>query len=238
MKYTTSALLVGFIASSKAETTPFVVPNSEVMRAIADANTASLMEKTDELNKVARQMEKLENTAKVNKAINKSTSDEESSVIEASNKRMSDIHLKKESEANKSAEKLESIKAETKASFTDADNKEIATTKFTLGNVARTVIGEKPLDEVKVKINAKKEKSKSSKEFESKIKGDKKSSSSKKSKKSKSGKESESDDEKSSGKKSSKEDKAAKKAEKEEKTADKKVEKAEKTVEKAMKKQA
>ena len=77
MKYVTSALLVGFIASANSTETPYTVENSEVMRAIADANTASAMEKTDELIKVAKQMEHLENTAKVNDAINKSTNEEE-----------------------------------------------------------------------------------------------------------------------------------------------------------------
>ena len=124
MKYSTSAILAGFIASSQAIQTPYVVENSEVMRAIADANSASATEKTDELNKVAKQMENLENTAKVNEAINKSTKDEEKLVTEASNKRMSDIHSKKETQATKSAENFKDIKADTKASIADAQNQE------------------------------------------------------------------------------------------------------------------
>jgi acetolactate synthase small subunit len=78
------------------------------------------MEKTDELNKIAKQMSKLEDTAKVNEAINKSTKDEEKFVIDASNKRMAEINSKKETEATKSAEKVGAIKADTKASFADA----------------------------------------------------------------------------------------------------------------------
>lgn len=77
MKYSASALVVGFIASTKADQTPYIVESSEVMRAIADANTASAMDKVDEMNKVAKQMQHVENTAKVNDAINKSTKDEE-----------------------------------------------------------------------------------------------------------------------------------------------------------------
>ena len=77
MKYTASAIALGFIASAQADQTPFVVENSEVMRAIADANTASAMDKVAEQKKMAKSMEHLENQAKVNVAINKSTKEEE-----------------------------------------------------------------------------------------------------------------------------------------------------------------
>jgi hypothetical protein len=73
------------------------------MRAIADANEASAMDKVAEEIQMGRKMEKLENQAKVNEAINKSTKIEESRVIEAANKRMSDINKIKEENANKSS---------------------------------------------------------------------------------------------------------------------------------------
>jgi hypothetical protein len=61
MRYPASALVVGIIASTKADKTPFSVEGSEVMRAIADANSATAMEKVEEQNKIAKDMQHLEN---------------------------------------------------------------------------------------------------------------------------------------------------------------------------------
>ena len=70
MKYTTSALVLGLV---NAQSKFISVENSSVMRAIADANEASAKEKVSEQMKIGKKMEKLENQAKVNEAINKST---------------------------------------------------------------------------------------------------------------------------------------------------------------------
>ena len=92
------------------------------MRAIADANEASAMDKVAEEIQMGRKMEKLENQAKVNEAINKSTKIEESRVIEAANKRMSDINKIKEENANKSSKQVNAIKAGTKKALKKADS--------------------------------------------------------------------------------------------------------------------
>ena len=67
------------------------------MRAIATANEASAMDKVNEQLSIAKKMQNLENQAKVNEAINKSTAEQEKKVIEASNKRMAEVHAKKAS---------------------------------------------------------------------------------------------------------------------------------------------
>ena len=124
MKYSASAIVVGFLASTQAKSYPLNAGTSQVMRAIADANSASAMDKVSEQMKIASKMEGLENQARVNEAINKSTSDEESKVIEAANKRMSEIHKEKEHNANKSSKKINDIKASTKKAFQDAESNE------------------------------------------------------------------------------------------------------------------
>jgi len=83
------------------------------MRAIATANEASAMEKVNEQRAVAKKMEGLENRARVNEAINKATANEEAKVIEAANKRMAEVHLKKEQSASAAATEVAKAKAAT-----------------------------------------------------------------------------------------------------------------------------
>ena len=84
-----------YLVSLLAGATLAGAPNSSVMRAIASANEASAMDKVNEQLSIAKKMQNLENKAKVNEAINKSTSEEEKKVIEAANKRMAEVHSKK-----------------------------------------------------------------------------------------------------------------------------------------------
>ena len=141
---------------------------------------------------------------------------------------MADIHSRKETEASKSANKVEAIKSDTKNSIQDAQAKEDGSIKKIMDTAAKKVVGSKPSDEEKVKIkDAKPEKSKSEREFEKKIKGEPKKVNKKSSKSEKDSKSSTKSDKKSSEKKS---DSPVKKAEKEAKKADKKVAEAEKKV--------
>ena len=87
--------MLTFLATTKASKTPFSVDSSEVMRAIADANEASVFEKVSEERMIAKKMETLETTASVNESINNNISSEEQQVIEATNERLSNIHSKK-----------------------------------------------------------------------------------------------------------------------------------------------
>ena len=158
MKYATSAIFAGIIASTTAESTPFSVDGSEVMRAIADANESSAMDKVSEERKIAKRMEGLENQARVNEAINKSTSDEESNVIEAANKRMSEIHKEKEHNANKGSMKIDDIKANTKKALMAANADEQGAISKAVGKASKNVVSNKPNDDTKIKMKSKPEK--------------------------------------------------------------------------------
>lgn len=86
------------VPPAKQPDTP--APNSTVMRAIADANLQSAMDKVKQQKEVADKMEKLEHQAAINDSINESVKKEEQRVIEAANRRMAEVHAKKAEEAN------------------------------------------------------------------------------------------------------------------------------------------
>ena len=96
MKYFIVLALLS-VASSKP------VLNASVMRAIAEANEESAMEKVREQRTVADKLEKLEKQASINDAINESVKAEEQRVIEAANKRMAEVHARKATMANEAA---------------------------------------------------------------------------------------------------------------------------------------
>ena len=73
------------------------------MRAVAAANEQTAAEKVKEERDVADKMEKLEKQARINEAINESVKQEEQKVIEAANKRMAEVHARKNTEANKAS---------------------------------------------------------------------------------------------------------------------------------------
>ena len=55
-------------------------------------------------------MEKLEKQARINESINESVKKEEQKVIEAANKRMAEVHARKNLEANNAAQAIEAAK--------------------------------------------------------------------------------------------------------------------------------
>ena len=99
-------------------------PNSSVMRAIADANMQSAMDKVKQQRDVAEKMEKLEKQAQINEAINESVKKEEQRVIEAANRRMAEVHSKKAEEANQAFQAIEAAKNERAAAVASAFKKE------------------------------------------------------------------------------------------------------------------
>ena len=103
MKYYIVLALLLNVASSKP------VINASVMRAIANANEVAAMSKVEEMNNVGKKITHLENVDKVNEAINKKVKQEEQEVIEAANKRMAEVHAKKESQATAAADKVDDI---------------------------------------------------------------------------------------------------------------------------------
>lgn len=96
------------VPPAKQPETP--APNSSVMRAIADANLQSAMDKVKAQKEVAEKMEKLEHQAAINDSINESVKKEEQRVIEAANRRMAEVHAKKAEEANQAFQAIESAK--------------------------------------------------------------------------------------------------------------------------------
>jgi hypothetical protein len=77
------------------------------MRAVAQANEQTAAEKVKEERDVADKMERLEKQARINEAINESVKQEEQRVIEAANKRMAEVHARKNTEANKAAKAID-----------------------------------------------------------------------------------------------------------------------------------
>ena len=98
--------------------------NAVVMRAVADANESSAMYKVNEQLSIAKKMKNLENIAKVNESINKAAKDEEKKVIDAANKRMSEVHLQKETRASAAAKTVAEHKKATAKAFKEADKGE------------------------------------------------------------------------------------------------------------------
>ena len=86
-------------------------PHSSVMRAIADANEESAMEKVREQRSVANDLERLEKQASINDAINESVKQEEQRVIEAANKRMAEVHARKATMASEAAAAIDAAAA-------------------------------------------------------------------------------------------------------------------------------
>ena len=81
------------------------------MRAIADANEESAMEKVREQRSVANDLERLEKQASINDAINESVKQEEQRVIEAANKRMAEVHARKATMASEAAAAIDAAAA-------------------------------------------------------------------------------------------------------------------------------
>jgi len=101
------------------------------MRAIADANMQSAVDKVTQQREVADKMEKLERQAAINDQINESVKQEEQRVIDAANRRMAEVHAKKAEEANAAFKAIESAAVERKATETAARKKELdAVTKI------------------------------------------------------------------------------------------------------------
>lgn len=103
-------------------------PHSSVLRAVADANQHSAETTIREQRNLANDLERSEAKNKIFDAINSSVKDEERKVIDAANKRMAEVHARKEQEATKAAKaideahaatakKLEQIRAEEKAAI-------------------------------------------------------------------------------------------------------------------------
>lgn len=101
------------VPPAKQPDTP--APNSSVMRAIADANLQSAMDKVKQQRDVADKMEKLEHQSAINDSINESVKREEQRVIEAANRRMAEVHAKKAEEANQAFQAIEAANKERKA---------------------------------------------------------------------------------------------------------------------------
>lgn len=95
------------------------------MRAIADANMQSAVDKVTQQREVADKMEKLERQAAINDQINESVKQEEQRVIDAANRRMAEVHAKKAEEANAAFKAIESAAIERKATEAAARKKEL-----------------------------------------------------------------------------------------------------------------
>jgi len=95
------------VAVSPAIASDAPAPHSSVMRAIAEANEESAMEKVREQRSVADKLEALEKQASINDSINESVKREEQRVIEAANKRMAEVHARKATMANEASAAIE-----------------------------------------------------------------------------------------------------------------------------------
>ena len=95
------------VAVSPAIAADAPAPHSSVMRAIAEANEESAMEKVREQRSVADKLEALEKQASINDSINESVKREEQRVIEAANKRMAEVHARKATMANEASAAIE-----------------------------------------------------------------------------------------------------------------------------------
>ena len=102
-------------------------PNSSVMRAIADANLQSAVDKVKAQRDVADKMERLENQAAINDSINESVKKEEQRVIEAANRRMAEVHAKKAEEASQAFQAIEEARHARMAAEEAARKKEFDT---------------------------------------------------------------------------------------------------------------
>lgn len=110
------------------------------MRAIADANMQSAMDKVKQQREVAEKMEKLENQAAVNESINESVKKEEQRVIEAANRRMAEVHAKKAEEANQAFQAIEAAKNERASAVAAALKKEADSISKTRSTHAANVV--------------------------------------------------------------------------------------------------
>jgi hypothetical protein len=95
------------VAVSPAIAADAPAPHSSVMRAIAEANEESAMEKVREQRSVADKLEALEKQASINDSINESVKREEQRVVEAANKRMAEVHARKATMANEASAAIE-----------------------------------------------------------------------------------------------------------------------------------
>jgi len=127
------------VPAAKQPNTP--APNSSVMRAIADANMQSAVDKVTQQRDVADKMEKLERQAAINDSINDSVKQEEQRVIDAANRRMAEVHAKKAEEANAAFKAIESASTDRKATEAAARKKELdAVTRIRATHSANVIV--------------------------------------------------------------------------------------------------
>lgn len=126
------------VPAAKQPNTP--APNSSVMRAIADANMQSAVDKVTQQRDVANKMEMLERQAAINDQINESVKREEQRVIDAANRRMAEVHAKKAEEANAAFKAIEAAANERKATEEAARKKELDAVKKIRSTHASNVV--------------------------------------------------------------------------------------------------
>ena len=133
MKYFIVLALLS-VASSKP------VLNASVMRAIASANEAASMAKVEEVSQVGKKITHEENVARVNEAINKKVKLEEQEVIEAANKRMAEVHAKKETQATAAADSIDDIHKKRADKFKKIEKEERSTIDSVVNNHSDKVV--------------------------------------------------------------------------------------------------
>lgn len=101
-------------------------PHSSILRAVADANQRSAELTIREQRDLADQLQAVESKNKIVEAINNSVKEEEEKIIDAANRRMAEVHARKEQEATKAAKAIEEAQKETAKKIEELRKAEIA----------------------------------------------------------------------------------------------------------------
>lgn len=114
--------------------------HSSVIRAVADANQKSAEKAIQEQRELAHELSRAEAKAKISDAIAASVADEEKKVIDAANKRMAEVHARREAEATKAAKAIEEAREIAKRKMDQAREEERAAIEKVVATHARNVV--------------------------------------------------------------------------------------------------
>jgi hypothetical protein len=107
---------------------------------VADANQKSAETTIKEQRDLADNLQKNEANAKIFEAINSSVKDEERKVIDAANKRMAEVHARKEQEATKAAKAIQDAQSATTKKIEQARAEEKVAIDKVVADRAKNVV--------------------------------------------------------------------------------------------------